>query len=362
MDLHTLATNFPALLDSGKSIELVGPPGVGKSDFVHQQVVANAARTGQEWGFATMFLATMTPPDLLGYMVPDHDARGNAVSRFTMPPWMQTRDHKLVSDYPRGILFLDEYGQGDADVKRASAELLLNRRIGPWELPAGWSVIAASNRAKDRSGVTKAFDFVINRRIEINVDPSVSAWEKWAVDAGVDPLIQFFATQNPAIVFGGEVPKEQGPWCTPRSLVAAGDVLNALRGNNPDREMPTDAAARELVAGTIGDAATLQLMSTLTLAYNMPSVASIIADPENAEVPRAPDACMLVVHQLAAYVDVDTIDPISTYVQRFPREFAVSFATQMMKRSSQEFRRNILNTPAMSRWLVANGALYAAIQ
>jgi len=361
MDLHTLSNNFPALLDSGKSIELVGPPGVGKSDFVRQQVAAASVRTGQEWGFATLFLATMTPPDLLGYMVPDHDSRGNAVSRFTMPPWMQTSNHRLVSDYPRGILFLDEYGQGDADVKRASAELLLNRRIGPWELPDGWSVIAASNRAKDRSGVTKAFDFVINRRVEINIDPSVSAWEKWAMDVGIDPLIQFFATQNPGIVFDGDVPKEQGPWCTPRSLVAAGDVLHALRGGNPDREMLTDAVARELVAGTIGNAATLQLMATLTLAYNMPSVADIIANPETTSVPDKPDAAMLVAHQLASYVEVDTIDPISTYMERFPREFSVSFATQMMKRSV-EFRHAILETPAMSRWIKANGALFAAIQ
>jgi len=220
MHFNDLKRRIPALLDSGVSIELVSAPGRGKSEFVRDTIAALSKRDGKQWGFATCFLATMTPSDLMGYMVPGM-RDGVKVSEFTMPPWMLTVDGKRVDQFERGILFLDEFGQGEADVKRASAELLLNRQLGPWKLPDGWSVIAATNRAKDRSGVTKSFDFVINRRAEINITDDLQSWEDWAFSHGVDPTVITFANQNPQIVFSDGVPDKQGPWCTPRSLVMA---------------------------------------------------------------------------------------------------------------------------------------------
>src|SRR4029077_5314330 len=175
---------------------------------------------GFEWGFSKLFLATQQVPDLMGYLFKgDRDFEGDGnivtVSEPTLPLWQVTTQGKPTWMYKRGILFLDEYGQGEADTKRCSAELLLNKRLGPWTLGGenheGWGVIAASNRAKDRSGVTKGFDFVINRRNLYSVTPSVQAWMEWAMKNDVSHITMAFADAHPTLVFGDEVPEKQGP-------------------------------------------------------------------------------------------------------------------------------------------------------
>ena len=352
MNFETLSTIAPGLLDSGVSIELQSSPGLGKSEWVEQIRAIMSKRDGFEWGFATCFLATMTPTDLMGYMVPrDREFGGKtvSVSAFTLPPWMQDRNGIPVTQYERGILFLDEFGQGEPETKRASAELLLNRRLGPWQLPDGWSIIAASNRSQDRSGVTKSFDFVINRRLQIEVTPDVNAWEAWANTNNIEPLFVAFAVSNPHIVFDGKVPDKQGPWCTPRSLVMLSRVMRSVY---PTGKLPTDAAAIEMAAGLIGEAAAQQLVAFVKLGHELPSFAEIIADPDNAKLPKAPDARMLSIYELSARVDAKTAKPVLQYVDRFPKEFAATFAKSTCQRIPE-----LIMTDAFSTWATKNATI-----
>lgn len=357
MDFLKLRKLLPSVLASGVSVELVSSPGLGKSEFVEQIRSDMEKATNQKWGFAKMFLATQTPPDLIGYQFKgerDFGAGAVAVTEPTLPLWMMTTDGKPVQAYERGILFLDEYGQGEADVKRASAELLLNKQIGPWKLPPGWSVIAASNRSSDRSGVTKSFDFVINRRLEVEVSPSVDAWTEWAMEHGIAPLTVAFANQNPHIVFEGKVPDKQGPWCTPRSLVMADNILQSLRGNGED--LPDGPEAVELITGMIGAAASAQYFSFVRLEREMPKYEKIIASPDKVKVPEKPDAQMLVIYNLAHRVKVDELDAVITYIKRMPKEFAVTFA-----RSACKLNPHLVASKAMNQWCSDNATLMAAI-
>lgn len=357
MDFLKLRKLLPSVLASGVSVELVSSPGLGKSEFVEQIRSDMEKATNQKWGFAKMFLATQTPPDLIGYQFKgerDFGAGAVAVTEPTLPLWMMTTDNKPVQAYERGILFLDEYGQGEADVKRASAELLLNKQIGPWKLPPGWSVIAASNRSSDRSGVTKSFDFVINRRLEVEVSPSVDAWTEWAMEHGIAPLTVAFANQNPHIVFEGKVPDKQGPWCTPRSLVMADNILQSLRGNGED--LPDGPEAVELITGMIGAAASAQYFSFVRLEREMPKYEKIIASPDKVKVPEKPDAQMLVIYNLAHRVKVDELDAVITYIKRMPKEFSVTFA-----RSACKLNPHLVASKAMNQWCADNASLMAAI-
>jgi hypothetical protein len=354
MHFNALSNRFRALLDSSVSIELLSAPGRGKSEFVRDFVREQSARGEETWGFATCFLATMTPSDLLGYMVPTKDEQGRLVSTFTMPPWMRTVDGRSVHDFDRGVLFLDEFGQGEADVKRAAAELLLNRQLGPWRLPDGWSVVAASNRAQDRSGVTKSFDFVINRRIQVDITDDLQSWEDWAWKRGLHPLFITFAKQNPEVVFQDGVPEKQRPWCTPRSLVMLERVFQQMLTSQGN--LPTDDAAVEIASGMIGPGEAAQLFAFIKLGQEMPTPEEIKADPKGCKVPTAPDGQMLVCYTLAAIVTEKDVDPIITYVERMPKEFTVTFAKAACKRNTR-----LVSTKAFSDWAMRNASLMAAI-
>lgn len=359
MNLQELDKLMPVYLDTPNlSLELLSSPGLGKSEFVESTVEKMSKRDGEEWGFATAFLATYTPPDLIGYQFKGErnwDGKVVSVTDPTVPLWMVTRHGKPVWAYKRGILFLDEFGQAETDVKRSAAELLLNQRIGQWELPRGWTVIAASNRSEDRSGVTKSLDFVINRRLEINITPSVDAWLDWAAVNGVSPIGMAFAKQHPHLVFDGKVPDKQGPWCTPRSLVKADRLFQNFdkAGLLDDRRF---GPIGESLKGLVGEGVAAQFHSFLKLEREMPKWEDIISKPTKCKVPEKPDAQMLICYNLAHRVSVDTVDPVIQYINLLPKEFAVTFATAACRRDMK-----LVASAPMQKWAQANSSLMAAI-
>ncbi|WP_196300540.1 hypothetical protein, partial [Streptococcus pneumoniae] len=81
----------------------------------------------------------------------------------------------------------------------------------------------------------------------------------WAAKHDVHYSLVGFAEYNAQIVFPEAPPERQGPFCTPRSLVATGELLMQL--STDGKTMPTDETAAEMAAGGIGQAAAAQLMA-----------------------------------------------------------------------------------------------------
>ena len=346
MKLIDFEKRFPAYAATGLAIEVISDVGRGKSQTIRRCCTQMSQLDGEEWGYADLFLATQTPPDLLGYQFKGevtYDGKTYSITDPTMPSWFITESGLPVFAYKRGILHLEEFGQGQTDVKAAAAELMLNKRIGKWRLPDGWVVVASSNRTSDRSGVTKSLDFVINRRLELHIEDDAKGWINHALTIGVMPLTIAFAEQNPHILFAP--PKEkQGPRCTPRSLVMADTLLQAHKKLN-DGVLPVDDLAIEDVAGLIGDAEAAQYFAFVRLELELPRFETICANPLTTPVPDRIDAMMLTCYNLAARVDDKTADAVFTYVQRLPEDFGIVFAKAAVTRNFK-----LLNTPAFKKY------------
>lgn len=342
-------------LDAGISLQLYSSPGVGKSESVAQLVERCSEQDGFEWGLVTCMLATYTPSDLLGYLVPadreiegpDGVVRTTRVSEFTLPPWMMSDKGKPINSYKRGVIFFDEYDKADPDVKRASAEIILNGHVGPWQLHDGIGVIAAANRKEDRSGSTKDFDFVINRRGEIHIQADIASWEDWAVRNNVDPLFVAFAKRNVDVVFGSHVPEKQGPFCTPRSFVMLSKLLEAYRDDHGHINLLSrddEADALEMSSGLVGAAAANTFLTWIKMRTEVPDFEEIVKDPTGTAVPTKPDGKMIVAYDIAHRVDEKTIDPVITYALRLPSEFQITFGLAAMKRNHR-----LISTSAMQK-------------
>lgn len=351
-------------VDNNIATHLESAPGRGKSEFVHDLVQKLSRRDGFEWGFATAFLGTYTPSDLLGYMVPtrikQHDGSEYLASTFTVPPWMMTRptpEHpqgRHINTFKRGIVFLDEFSQAEGDVKKAAAPLILSGEIGPHKLHDGIAVISAGNGKTHRSGVTKDFDFVINRQDRIQITDDLPSWLDWAAVHNVSPVTMAFAQQNPQIVFSEDVPKEQGPWTTPRSLVMA-DKLMQHKARRNGGKMPDDPTTVEQVQGIMGAGAG-QYFAFVKLDREMPKYEDIVRDPKHVKVPSKVDAMMLVCYSLAHQIKLQDAAQVIEYMERLPKEFAVTFATTACRRQIQ-----LVSTPAVTKWAKENSSLMAAI-
>jgi MoxR-like ATPase len=83
-------------------------------------------------------------------------------------------------DGPNGVLFLDELNAAPPAMSAAAYQLVLDRKLGDYELPAGWVVFAAGKRETDR-GVTSTMPTPLaNRFAHFEFEVSVKDWTTWA--------------------------------------------------------------------------------------------------------------------------------------------------------------------------------------
>ena len=359
MNLTTFARLAPLFYQSRKSIYLKSAPGRGKTTTIVNAVPRMAEAAGLDLGLVLINGPLLTPADAVGYLVPAKGDDGRIESKYTDPFWWRTEDGRRLEEYDGGVIFIDEADKMDVDVKKVVGEMALSGRCGPHILPKGWVVWMAGNRQTDRSGSTKELDHLINRRFEIDVTDDLAGWEQWAIQNGVHHTIVSFAVQNPHIVFPDALPEKQGPFCTPRSLVATGELLVTLGGNrvgDKNAVIPTDTDAVEVAAAGIGQAAAAQLFATIRLDAELPKIETIIANPAAAKLPNAPDAQMLTAYKLASLADERTLDPIIKYIERLPADFSVTFAKALCTRNPMFVAR-----PAMLDWSKRNSGIMATM-
>lgn len=362
MKIKDLPNVLPMFFDANVAVEVGSPPGCGKSESIDQLVHKLSERDGFEWGMSKVFIATLSPVDINGYLVPgvyQHKTETGEVetvrtSEFTMPPWMISTKGIPMNHYKRGVVVFEEWDKGDPDTKKASAEVLLNGSAGNHRVHGGIARVALVNRAEDRSGSTKNFDFIINRRTELTVSADLQGWMDWALVNGIDPLFVGFADKFPEIVFSNKIPEKQEPFCTPRSLVMLSKVLDKHRDEKGN--IKNDTVAAEISAGMVGTAPAAQLLSWFKLRNETPSFEEIIKDPEGTKVPEKPDAKMMVCYELAHKVDKSTAGKVITYIKRFPAEFSVTFAKAACRRDF-----SLVNHDAFASWVAKNASLLNAI-
>src|SRR6266516_5490374 len=107
---------------------LWSPPGTGKSSLVKQV----AKKLGID--LIDLRLPQLEPSDLRGIPVPNHETKR---IDWYAPAYLTSKGN--------GILFLDEIEKAPVSVKNASLELILDRSLGAYSLPEGWSIVCAGN-------------------------------------------------------------------------------------------------------------------------------------------------------------------------------------------------------------------------
>ncbi|WP_202947367.1 MoxR family ATPase [Zavarzinella formosa] len=112
----------------------------------------------------------------------------------------------------RGLLFLDELAQAPPLVQAACLQLTLDRRLGEYELPEGWGVIAASNRSEDRAGTHRLISPLLNRFVHLDLEVSADDWQAWAVTANIAAKVRSFLRFRPGLLFQFKPETNRGPF------------------------------------------------------------------------------------------------------------------------------------------------------
>lgn len=351
MRLSQLAKRILPLYQTRTPVTLSGSPGIGKSDMVHTLPKILSDKLGVEFGHVTVEASTLDSPDVIGFLVPQKNAEGEAIARYTKPDIIRQIE---LSGCDHGILFIDEIGQADALVQKALASLFIEGKLGEYRIPEGWMVISATNRIEDRAGVTKELSHFTNRQCKVEIEANTEDWTAWARENGVHHMAIAFANFRPAVVMTSEVPAKPGPYCTPRSFTNAAKFLRNMIDHDED-ELPSDEVTQAIVSGYIGEASSAELFGFLKVHEHLPTFADILKDPMKAKLP--PKENLAASYAAAALViakaDATNVDPAFTYCTRLPIEMQTSVARSLIL----TIQGAALNSKAISDFIVKNNAL-----
>jgi hypothetical protein len=244
-----------ASTESGHHIPVMlwGPPGVGKS-----QMVAQVAEKYQA-PVIDIRLSQMEPSDLRGIPFRVNDLVEWAVP--AMLPNAQRHGSK-------GILFLDEITSAPPSVSAAAYQLILDRRLGNYEVPDGWAIFAAGNRQGDR-GVTYTMPAPLaNRFSHYEVEVNLDDWVAWAWQHGINERIIAFLRFRSDLLFEFDPAHNPVAFPSPRSWEFAHNALHKFE-DHPELFLGALQAC-------VGPAAGIELNAFIQSLDQMPDLDAIL--------------------------------------------------------------------------------------
>jgi hypothetical protein len=100
----------------------------------------------------------------------------------------------------KGILFLDELTAAPQMTQAGCYQLVLDRKLGKYQLPEGWVVVAAGNPASERGVHFSMPRPLRNRFVHLSLEPDFEDCCQWAIGAGLRPEIVAFLRFKPALL------------------------------------------------------------------------------------------------------------------------------------------------------------------
>ena len=178
-----------------RPIFLVGAPGIGKTAIMEQ--IAQEL----EIGIVSYSMTHHTRQSALGLPRIVHHEYGDfeyEASEYTMSEIVAAMyDYMECTELKRGILFLDEINCVSETLYPSMLQFLQFKTFGRHRIPEDWIVVCAGNPPEYNRSVHE-FDVVtLDRLREIEVDPDVTVWRKYALERGIHPAVTTFLESKP---------------------------------------------------------------------------------------------------------------------------------------------------------------------
>ena len=275
--------------------------------------------------------------------MPDLD-RENGVSReLPNERFGVSASNQLGVNNSKPILVgLDEIAKAPQFIKNVLAPIIYERRVGNLSMPEGSVVVCFTNLSIEGLG-DSIQAHLRNRLVFVKMrKPSADEWVKWATDNGVNPMIIAFVSNEPRVMQsfldyekggmfeGKDLSKDNGfifnpksmqlAYATPRSLVAASDILDAGLG------VLDDDTLEAALVGTVGATTAEALASFIRFGREICEYSRVIKSPDTAPLSDNPTAQLIQVFQFVTRVaDRTEAEAIVKYVWRMRAEMQSIF-------------------------------------
>jgi len=295
-----LYEHINTLMQSDIPIFIHGSPGIGKSYIVADVAEKNSLE------LVDVRLSQMDPVDLRGVPSIKED------QTVWMPPVFFPKDKDS-----EGILFLDELNSAPPSVQAAIYQLVLDRRMGEYELPKGWRIICAGNRVSDRGVVFRLPTPLANRMVHLHVQARFDDFKLFAIRANLHAFIIGFLSFRPDLLSNEPVIEDDAnpAFATPRSYHMLSSILKS--SNDIGKIAP-------IIYGTIGYSAGIEFVSYVKVYEELPDIAAIY-EGNYPKIKNEPALLYALVSALVEYFDgSDTHkEHLFAFSQTLPTEFGV---------------------------------------
>lgn len=330
--LHAIAeTNKGLKLHRQLVLYVASAPGVGKSSII------GAFAEETERHFTDIRLAYAAPTDVRGFPMVE-EVRGKKVMSFAFP-----------SEYPRdpnGVLLLDEFSCAPRATQLAALQLLLDKKVGEYEVPDNTVLVLAGNRAIDRANVERLSSAIVNRVVQVTLRVDLDEWNSWAIDAQLDPKLIAFIRFRADLLndFDAKTWDGESGFASPRSWEAVSNIIKGASFNALPKELKS-----ALIYGAVGAPAGVQFSAFLDLFGKLPDIDAMIKAPTKGEIPTEPDVKLAMIAAIAPKITKDNVGNVLILTDRMPKEFQVLGLKMAMKRDP-----SIMSTKEGTTWLQAN--------
>lgn len=255
-------------------------------------------------------LSQCDPSDLRG--IPVWEKEKNATQ--WLPP----------STFPRkgyGIILFDELNLAPPLVQASAYQFILDRKLGEYVVPPGYSVIGAGNRLEDRANVFEMAAPLSNRMGHVQLDPpGVEDWTTWAAKHDIDPRVVGYVNAFQGSLFKFDSRMKEKAFATPRSWEFVSDLIKDIKTE--------DLASLKLYVGTlIGEGEATAFIGFLKLRHQLRPIKEYFEKAKTIPLPEKTDLQWALVTSVVEYFKAHNNQSVLLqYIEllkRFSEEYAV---------------------------------------
>ena len=240
-----------------RPIFIWGPPGIGKSEVVHQ--------IGDEYKKALVIdirLSLWEPTDIKG--IPYFDS---TQGKMVWAPPVELPDEATAKKYDVIILFMDEMNSAPPAVQAAAYQLILNRRVGTYQLPKNVVIVAAGNREADKGVTYRMPAPLANRFVHLEMKVDFDDWFSWASENRLHQDVVGYISFSKKDLYDFDPKSPSRSFATPRSWSFVSELLE----DDDDENTTTD-----LVSGAVGEGLAVKFMAHRKVASKLPKPIDIL--------------------------------------------------------------------------------------
>jgi hypothetical protein len=172
------------------------------------------------------------------------------------------KNHKQI------ILFMDEMNSAAPAVQAAAYQLVLNRRVGTYQLPDNVVMVAAGNRETDKGVTYRMPAPLANRFVHLEMTVDWDDWQDWAVENKLHKDVVGFLTFSKKDLYDFDPKSSSRAFATPRSWSFVSELLI---DDDCDESTLTD-----LTSGAVGEGLAVKFMAHRKHSSKMPNPTDIL--------------------------------------------------------------------------------------